>query len=469
MFDNLKIGTSADNDLDDAGDTIFVDESFGSTDTTVTYDKAGNLIDDGQLQYVYDAWNRLVKVRSSKQSNATIQTAEFDGVGRRIEKIVSNTGTFDATWRYFYDGQKIIETRNGSGDMVQQFIHGTRYIDELVMMRVKDKGDLYVHQDANWNVIALTDLGGSVVERYVYKPYGEVTVHQDTGYGDRDGDGDVDSTDKGTVGSTCTGTVTGACRILDLDFDGDYDSTDATKFDALTQGSLRTPGLKSTALDQPFAHQGLLFEPETGGYYNRARQYAPSNRRFQQRDPIGVRDGLNSYSRTKGNPVLLTDSSGHTVDIVETQSSIVVSFALVFWGQAFPVNTRLAEDLHAWNDLGYRGVGIRNLDEPGGWCKQFRLDWTSRSGEARYISDLQLPSGWDCNSMNSPSGASVLDNPCLGAALIRAGIPDSPSAVSIWIRTEETCPPGTICHYTGVAASDPNRIWVHRNLVDAVT
>ena len=83
-------------------------------------------------------------------------------------------------------------------------------------MRVKDKGDLYVHQDANWNVIALTDLGGSVVERYVYKPYGEVTVHQDTGYGD------VDSTDKGTVGSTCTGTVSAACRILDLDFDGVY-------------------------------------------------------------------------------------------------------------------------------------------------------------------------------------------------------------------------------------------------------
>ncbi len=37
---------------------------------------------------------------------------------------------------------------------------GTQYIDELVMVRVKDKGDLYVHQDANWNVVGLTDLGG---------------------------------------------------------------------------------------------------------------------------------------------------------------------------------------------------------------------------------------------------------------------------------------------------------------------
>ncbi|MEK6674024.1 MAG: hypothetical protein AABZ47_00045, partial [Planctomycetota bacterium] len=239
-FDNLKVGTDAnsDGDLNDVGDTVVINEDFGSTDTAVTYDKAGNLIDDGQLQYVYDGWNRLVKVRFSKATSTTIQTAEFDGLGRRIKKVVSNSGEFDGTVVYFYDGQKIVETRNGSGNVYQQFIHGTQYIDELIQMRVKGerserehvatgkastdacvrratcpqgvstkrttggKGDRYVHQDANWNVIALTDLGGSVVERYVYKPYGQVTVHQDTGYGDRDGDGDVDSTDKGTVGVT---------------------------------------------------------------------------------------------------------------------------------------------------------------------------------------------------------------------------------------------------------------------------
>jgi hypothetical protein len=51
---------------------------------------------------------------------------------------------------------------NGSAKMVQQFIHGTQCIDELVIMRVKDKGD-------------------------------------------RDGDQDVGWTDKGRVGTTCTG------------------------------------------------------------------------------------------------------------------------------------------------------------------------------------------------------------------------------------------------------------------------
>jgi len=180
----------------DDGDYIIVDEDFGSTSVSVAYCHAGNLVDDRTFRYVYDAWNRLVAVKSSTDSGATtFQEAEFDGVGRRIKKLVENSGDYDKTVVYLFDGQKIIETRNGSSGVVQQFIHGTQYIDELVMMRLVDsdtaldaRGDLYVHQDANWNVIALTDLGGSVVERYVYTPYGQVTVHQETSYGDWDGD-----------------------------------------------------------------------------------------------------------------------------------------------------------------------------------------------------------------------------------------------------------------------------------------
>ncbi len=119
---------------------------------------------------------------------------------------MTNTGEYDGIVIYLFDGQKIIEIQDGSGNMVQQLIHGTRYIDELVIMRAKDKGDLYVHQDANWNIVGLTDLGGRVGESYVNTPYGPVTVHQGERdqcgsvnvYGDRNGDQDVDSTNKGT-------------------------------------------------------------------------------------------------------------------------------------------------------------------------------------------------------------------------------------------------------------------------------
>jgi hypothetical protein len=90
--------------------------------------------------------------------------------GRRIRKVVANSGDLGGTTVFYYDGQGIVETRDGSGNLVSQFVRGLRYIDEIVMVRAKDEGELYVHQDANWNVVGLTDLGGRLVERYVYRP-----------------------------------------------------------------------------------------------------------------------------------------------------------------------------------------------------------------------------------------------------------------------------------------------------------
>jgi hypothetical protein len=42
----------------------------------------------------------------------------------------------------------------------------------------RDRGSerFYVQQDANWNVTALIDTSGNVQERYIYDPYGTVTI-----------------------------------------------------------------------------------------------------------------------------------------------------------------------------------------------------------------------------------------------------------------------------------------------------
>ena len=258
--------------------------------------------------------------------------------------------------------------------MVQQLIHGTQYIDELVMVRVSNKGDLYVHQDANSNVMldrlrretdAMTvrslhdktatrqgqfglildspspgsrDCCGAtcgpgpqrrvkdrLVERYTYTPYGELTVDQETSFGDYDGDADVDSTDQAAYGGggDCAvpmfSGVTGACRILDLDFDGRILNNDAGLHNALEWGFARHPGRTATSVSQPFAHQGLLHEPEIASYQNRARQYDPVKRRFLQRDglgtlvelfPLGLEPTANLYAYVSGNPLRRRDPSG---------------------------------------------------------------------------------------------------------------------------------------------------------------
>jgi RHS repeat-associated protein len=249
--------------------------------------------------------------------------------GRRIRKVVANSGDLGGITVFYYDGQGIVETRDGSGNLVSQFVRGLRYIDEVVMVRVKDEGELYFHQaegdqggsPKDWNVVGLTDLGGRLVERYVYRPYGEVIVHQLGGYADYDGDGDADANDRGEItGLTCGGSnPSGACRVLDLDFDNDCDSSDETVFDALPHtGTVIHPARRSSLLGQPFAHQGLFLDSEIGSYQNRARQYGPGLRRFVQRDPLaflakaggGYQDGASLFQYEISSPLNSLDPRG---------------------------------------------------------------------------------------------------------------------------------------------------------------
>jgi len=51
------------------------------------------------------------------------------------------------------------------------------------MMGVIDKADVYVHQDANWNVMGLTTPGAKVAEEYNYTPYGRMYAKRHTALG----------------------------------------------------------------------------------------------------------------------------------------------------------------------------------------------------------------------------------------------------------------------------------------------
>ncbi|MCG3132899.1 MAG: hypothetical protein FLDDKLPJ_03779 [Phycisphaerae bacterium] len=63
--------------------------------------RAGNLIDDGQLRYSYDAWNRLVKVTRKTDTDIVIQTAEYDDLGRRVSKVVTKSDDLDGIFVYY--------------------------------------------------------------------------------------------------------------------------------------------------------------------------------------------------------------------------------------------------------------------------------------------------------------------------------------------------------------------------------
>jgi RHS repeat-associated protein len=163
------------------------------------------------LLMVYDAWNRQAAVYrdangdGAKDANdPLIQEARYDGLNRRITKIVRHvqgeTVTYDRTDYYYNEGWQCLEERTGShaslGDyppnesgargtvataVKVQWLWDIRYIDAPVL-RWRDadansenglEETLYYANDANRNVTALVNTSGTVVERYAYDPYGK--------------------------------------------------------------------------------------------------------------------------------------------------------------------------------------------------------------------------------------------------------------------------------------------------------
>src|SRR5690606_30647914 len=110
---------------------------------------------------------------------------------------------------------------------------------------------LYVHHNARFDVVALTDQAGAVVERRLYDDFGQT-----------------------------------------------YD--DATKQPVL----LGTSGCR-------YGFQGRELDAETGLYYFRARTYDPATGRFLQRDPVWDPGNLgNSYTFAGNSPVSMLDPTG---------------------------------------------------------------------------------------------------------------------------------------------------------------
>ena len=157
--------------------------SFGGA--SLASDDAGNLTDDGQRLYEYDFANRLRRVRR-KADGAALATYTYDALDRRIGRRVegATAGTSPDRITYVYDRwNEIQEVREAE---TRSFVYGAE-IDEVVRATRrgadgKDLGTYWLHQDANLNVVAITDSAGKVVQRVSYDAYGKPVVSgNDTG------------------------------------------------------------------------------------------------------------------------------------------------------------------------------------------------------------------------------------------------------------------------------------------------
>ncbi len=248
-----------------------ITERDAGASVPVLSDGNGNQTDNGTFQLEYDYRNRLRRV-TRKADGVLIATYSYDGTDRRIRKVVTGSGDLDGVTDYYYDDWQAVEERDGSDQVLRQYVYGL-YLDEpLVMDRNLDGDDvatgsgdqrLFYHQNTLLSTFALTDAGGEIVEAYLYDAYGRQTVF-----------------------------LPGANGTLDFGLD-----------------DVAVPGGHS-AVGNPFAFTGRRLDPESGLYYYRYRYMDPEQGRFIQRDPVGYQDGMSLYTYGLNNPVNTIDPLG---------------------------------------------------------------------------------------------------------------------------------------------------------------
>jgi len=139
-----------------------------------TFDNNGNLIFDGVRAFKYDAFNRIIEV---KIGTIILAEYQYDAFNRRVVKKVDAdlNSSFETTIKFLYDGFRCIEELNGSDVLVQDYVYGSLYIDEVILQRT-GATDYYFTHDYRYSVTSLTNTAGTIVESYDYKVYGERTA-----------------------------------------------------------------------------------------------------------------------------------------------------------------------------------------------------------------------------------------------------------------------------------------------------
>jgi RHS repeat-associated protein len=232
--------------------------------TGPAYDNNGNmLVDENGQQYSFDAWNRLVTVKSS--AGATQETYAYDAVGRRIQENVVVGGGPNRDL-YYNQAWQVIEERESNNTLVRSQQVWDPLAPDTLVLRDRDMNGtgtmserLYVQQDANGNVTAVINSAGAVQERYIEDPYGQPSYL--------------------TAGWQPQG------------------------------GPLCQAGV--SCVKWVYLHQGGRYDPTTGLFNFRNRDYSPTLGRWMRVDPLGFDAGDTNLYRTVGNnPTNWIDPSG---------------------------------------------------------------------------------------------------------------------------------------------------------------
>ena len=127
------------------------------------YDENGNLIDDGERQFAWNARDELVAISGSMSGGF-----QYDGLGRRRAKTVAGT-----TIGFLYDGLNAVQEQTAGVPSAN--IQSGLGLDDWYQ-RNDATGAKSILTDALGSTVALADSGGIVTTGYAYEPFGRPTA-----------------------------------------------------------------------------------------------------------------------------------------------------------------------------------------------------------------------------------------------------------------------------------------------------
>jgi RHS repeat-associated protein len=214
-----------------------------------SYDAAGNLTNDGTIQYSYGSDGRLSSVL-----RAGVTTAyRYNGLGQRVATIGAAVMV-----HYMYDETgRVIGEYDGKGAAMQE----TVYLDDLPVAVLKP----------GTNGSRVT--AGTFAVNYVYADH--------------------------------LSTARVLTRASDNKMVWRWDGADPFGLDQPDQDPSRQGELTYNP-----RFPGQMFDRETNNNYNYFRDYDPQTGRYIESDPIGLAGGINTYGYVEGNPVSHADPLG---------------------------------------------------------------------------------------------------------------------------------------------------------------
>jgi RHS repeat-associated protein len=154
--------------------------------STLAHDVKGNMTTDERgCIMTWDFDNMLATFDENGVSGLSDATYEYDAIGRRIAKTVTDTGA--VTTVFVQAGQQVVceydVPATGSPTVNVKEVYGS-YIDEP-LLHVDNTGTspvlYWFHRNRQYSIYGLTDGTGAVEEFYRYDPYGEHECFSPTG------------------------------------------------------------------------------------------------------------------------------------------------------------------------------------------------------------------------------------------------------------------------------------------------